>query len=296
MQRIIAYIYRYKGEGNLYRKCGNVGFCRVEDVGGRRMINMCFKETHNITMDCEISGIYLDESDDKNMCRCSLGKKLRNDKINGGQMRIRMQGDNEEGLYILSGNERYIVLWNGDREAVLLQEQSKSSVKEHIINTNLFKEENEEKFIERNNEKISQKNSDEIFDEVINNEERKKSEVVKNKNEEEQLLRAYNRLAKYPMIIDNKMQQVVKMKPQQMIMLPRKYWRLTNNPFLMECFYTHKHILFFKYNDCFVIGVPAVGRENEEVYARQFGFKNVSKGCDYNKPTVIRQYWLYELG
>ena len=292
MQRIIAYIYRYKGEGNLYRKCGNVGFCRVENIDGRRMINMCFKETHNITKDCEISGIYIDDSDDKNMCRCSLGKKLRNDKINGGQMRIRMQGDNEEGLYILSGNERYIVLWNGDREAILIQEKTQSNEKESIINKNLIIE---EKFIEINNEKTNQKNNADNFDEVVNSEAGKKSEVTKNKNEEEQLLRAYNRLAKYPMIIDDKMQQVVKMKPQQMIMLPRKYWRLTNNPFLMECFYTHKHILFFKYNNCFVIGVPAVGRENEEIYARQYGFKNVSKGSDYNKPANIRQYWLYEL-
>ncbi|MEE1516579.1 MAG: hypothetical protein UF228_03150 [Lachnospiraceae bacterium] len=59
MQRIIAYIYRYKGEGNVYRKCGNVGFCRVEEIGGRRIINMCFKETHDITRECEIYTIPL---------------------------------------------------------------------------------------------------------------------------------------------------------------------------------------------------------------------------------------------
>ena len=55
LQRIIAYIYRYKGDGNIYRKCGNVGFCRVEDISGKRVINMCFKETHKVTKECQIS-------------------------------------------------------------------------------------------------------------------------------------------------------------------------------------------------------------------------------------------------
>ena len=254
MQRIIAYIYRYKGEENLYRKCGNVGFCRVEELGGKRIINMCFKETHSITRQCEISDIYLDNKEDKNVCRCKVGKKLRNENVCDGQMRIKMQGEKEDGLYISCGNERYIVLWHGDKEALLFQQdvQQDKEVEEDVIST-------------------------------------------KYKNNADQLLRAYNRLAKSPMIIENDMQQVAKLKPQQMIMLPRKYWRLTNNRFLMECFYMHKHILFFRYKGCYVIGVPSIGCENEQIYAKQFGFQETIMASEYNKPSASKMYWLYNL-
>ena len=71
MQRIIAYIYRYRGDENLYRKCGNVGFCRVEEVNGKRLINICFKETYDITRDCEIKELFLDNDCFKN-CRSLL--------------------------------------------------------------------------------------------------------------------------------------------------------------------------------------------------------------------------------
>ena len=125
MQRIIAYIYRYRGDENIYRKCGNVGFCRVEEISGRRVINICFKETYDITRDCEIKELYLDKDVDNNMCRCTVGNIIRKDKICGGQMRLRLQGEKEEGLYIVSGQEKYIVLWYGDREAILLLEKKK---------------------------------------------------------------------------------------------------------------------------------------------------------------------------
>lgn len=269
MQRIIAYIYRYKGEGDIYRKGGNVGFCRVEESAGKHVINMCFKETHNITKDCEINEIHLVHREDKNVCRCKMGKILRNDKINGGQMRIKFSGDKEDGLLILCGEERYIVLWAGDREVIIFQEDTKEIVEE-------IKSESEENIV-KENKPI----------ENINN-----IRELRNKNEDNQLFRAYNRLAKVPMVIEGAMHQVAKMKPQQMIMLPRKYWRLTNNPFLMESFYTHRHILFFKYEERYVIGVPSVMQEDESEYANKFGFESTLKGCDYGKPNTEKTYWL----
>ena len=251
MQRIIAYIYRYRGDSNVYRKCGNVGFCRVEEANDRRIINMCFKETHDVTKDCEIREVFLDKNVDKDMCTCIGGKMIRKDKICGGQMRLKLQGDKEDGLYIASGQEKYIVLWFGDKEGIMLLEKEKA-------------------------------------DEKIEAE----KDFVVSENEDKQLLRAYNRMAKSPMIIENNMQQVVKLKPQQMIMLPRKYWRLTNNRFLMEGYYVHKHILFFKYGGCYVIGVPSFSWENQEENANKFGFKTVLEGADYGNPNTSKKYWL----
>ena len=276
MQRIIAYIYRYKGEENIYRKCGNVGFCRVEEIDRKRVINICFKETHSITKDCEIKELHLDKKEDKNVCRCKIGKKLRDEKINGGQMRIKMQGTTEEGLVILCGEERYIVLWNGDKDAIIFQQEVREEVQEEIIEKST-----QEPMIEPGLD--------------ASNETTKKMEMpteYRCKIEEEQLFRAYNRLAKVPMIIDGSMHQVAKMKPQQMIMLPRKYWRLTNNPFLMESFYAHKHILFFKHKERYVIGVPSVMQENEKEYANKYGFTSTVTGYDYGRVNDEKTYWI----
>lgn len=282
LQRIIAYIYRYRGDENIYRKCGNVGFCRVEEISGRRVINMCFKETYDITRDCEIKELYLDKDVDNNMCRCTVGNIIRKDKICGGQMRLRLQGEKEEGLYIVSGQEKYIVLWYGDREAILLleekQEEENDYTHKETVESIVLKE-----------EKIMD-GEECLGKEKLEDKENKKDKM--RQLEDEQLLRAYNRMAKSPMIIENVMQQVVKLKPQQMVMLPRKYWRLTNNRFLMEGYYVHKHILFFKYAESYVIGVPSFSWENEKGNANKFGFETTLEAYDYGNPNALKKYWL----
>ena len=80
-----------------------------------------------------------------------------------------------------------------------------------------------------------------------------------------------------------------------MVMLPRKHWRLTNNGFLMECFYIHKHILFFKHKGEFVIGAPARETVDEEMYATRYGFQ--CKICikEYGKGSLERNYWIMNL-
>lgn len=287
LQRIIAYIYRYKGDGNIYRKCGNVGFCRVEEINGRRIINMCFKETHDITRACEIEELFLARDEDNNVCKCTCGKVIRKDEICGGQMRLKLQGDKEEGLHIVCGKEKYIVLWHGDKEAILLLDRNvdEDKLEAKEITGEMFQSEN---WIDKKEEdKREDKNTQSELE--SNHSEIKKRDGFK---ENDQLLRAYNRMAKSPMVIENVMQQVVKLKPQQMVMLPRKYWRLTNNRFLMEGYYVHKHILFFKREDGYVIGVPSMPWEHEESVAHKFGFETCLEAYDYSRPDAPRKYWI----
>ena len=283
MQRIIAYIYRYKGEGNVYRKCGNVGFCRVEEIGGRRIINMCFKETHDITRECEIKGLHMCNSEENNICKCGYGQKIRNDTISGGQMRLKVQGEKEDGLCILCGDEKYIVLWNGDKEAILIDEAKENSVSIMLDEASVSKE-----VIKNNNvdNKKIQKKYDESCAVTSNNE---------IKLEYEQLERAYNRMAKVPMIIEDAVCQVVKMKPQQMIMLPRKYWRLTNNQFVMDSVYVHKHIIFLKYNNKFVLGAPSREVDEEDKFASIYGFSKKLQFTGYGRNGRKQNYWIMYL-
>ena len=52
------------------------------------------------------------------------------------------------------------------------------------------------------------------------------------------------------------------------------------------------NILFFKYNERYVIGVPSIMQENEREYASKFGFEATIKGCDYRKTNTEKMYWI----
>lgn len=285
MQRIIAYIYRYKSEGDILTKCGNVGFCRVEEVNGSRIINMCFKETRNIDRECKIKSLSINKEKSKDVCGCSYGNEIGKYEIKGGQMRLKLKGDKEDGLILETSDDKYVVIWSGDKETLHIKnvEEQKSfveldKVKDEDVLENKYEKEKNEKYLDK---KIK--------------EEKKGSKENINMNLYNMLERAYNRMAKVPMIIDGHMQQAVKLQPQQMIMLPRKYWRLTNNGFLMECFYIHKHILFFKYKGSFVIGAPARETVDEEMYAERYGFQGKITIKEYGKGGCDRGYWIIHL-
>lgn len=293
MQRIIAYIYRYKSEGEILTKCGNVGFCRVEEVNGSRIINMCFKETRNIDRECKIKSLSINKEKSKDVCGCSSGNEIGKYEIKGGQMRLKLKGDKEDGLILETSDDKYVVIWSGDKETL------------HIINVEESKKNEQNREKEQSREidiNINKIMSNDIKDKTIAGDIHKivanmeiKKEQKENINLYNMLERAYNRMAKVPMIIDGHMQQAVKLQPQQMIMLPRKYWRLTNNGFLMECFYIHKHILFFKYKGSFVIGAPARETVDEEMYAERYGFQGKITIKEYGKGGCDRGYWIIHL-
>ena len=305
MQRIIAYIYRYKGEGDILRKCGNVGFCRVEEVNGNRIINMCFKETRNIDRDCKIKGLNLNKDMADEVCGCSCEGTVGNYEIKGGQMRLKFKGDKEDGLLMETADDKYVVMWSGDKEALYI----KNVEEPKKIDEYKEKEESKEVYI---NEAVSIENTDKIKDNAIfenkyekdineeqldkkTKEEKKETKENINTNLYNMLERAYNRMAKVPVIIDKQMHQAVKLHPHQMVMLPRKYWRLTNNGFLMECFYIHKHILFFKHKGEFVIGAPARETVDEEMYATRYGFQCKISIKEYGKGSLERNYCIMNL-
>lgn len=293
MQRIIAYIYKYKSENDILTKCCNVGFCRVEEINNNRVINMCFKETRNIDMDCLIKGLYIDKEITGTHCDCLDGKVVGNYKMMGGQMRLRLKADKEDGLIIEAGDNKYVVLWSGDKESLRIkktEEKNKSemreSLKEEVLREQVKDEKIEENFVkEQSAAKVITENKKDSKEKVNSN-------VNPNTNLYNMLERVYNRMAKVPMYIEGQMLQAVKLQPQQMAMLPRKYWHLTNNGFLMECFYIHKHILFFKYKGGFVLGAPARVDRMEEMCAAKYGFQEKIKLKEHGTYGREGYYWL----
>ena len=259
MQRIIAYIYRYEkdkseiSDANVEKlvKCGNTGFCRLENYGDRCVINVCFKEVNKICKDCVIYSLR------EVTAKCSeyvvLGP-VAPDKIINGCFCRKIETCDIDGLLIKCMDRQYIVIWKCTEEQL--------SIRQREDKRDTVKEKNES-----------------VHD------------ILKN-SEKDYLERAFNRLGKSRMILDGEEYQVVKMRPQELIMLPRRYWRLANNCFVMQGYYGHKHILFFVYSGQYVIGVPGNGTENEKEYAEKCGFKETIKGYEYGKNNKVKTYWL----
>ena len=63
-----------------------------------------------------------------------------------------------------------------------------------------------------------------------------------------------------------------KIQRRELARLPRKYWYLANNHFLLHGFYTYHYLLWMEEEGMLFIGVPGVGHEKERQVAKAFGF------------------------
>lgn len=81
----------------------------------------------------------------------------------------------------------------------------------------------------------------------------------------------------YPKIRVNEINgECIKITPHDISYLPKKYWHLCNNSFLLHGFYNYKYLLLCeKKMDSgkkYLIGVPGMFHQKEQVIARMFGF------------------------
>lgn len=332
MQRIIAYIYRYKGDKDeILTKCGNTGFCRVEVSCDKCGVTICFKDICRQSGEGNIYGLV----SEKGRCDTSSCYRIKEHmgaaKIVSGQMNTKVEAGGTDGILIECGANIYIAMWRETVDTVCLvrEREEKVDAEQEVLNqlkevevqkeTMLQEQEiifEEDKEMIEENVDIYEKNIEMSIDIPQENTEmpRENIEIAKEHRnlhkENEELLkkhktteslndkmleRAFNRMCKVRMVIEDRQYQVVKMKPQEMIMLPRSYWRLANNCFLMEGYYTHKHILFFKCKEGYAIGVPGRGVSNESVFANRFGFDERVTGYEYGKSSNKRTYWLMYL-
>jgi hypothetical protein len=91
----------------------------------------------------------------------------------------------------------------------------------------------------------------------------------------------------YPRIYpfeDSEIILCVKIEPKDVGSLPKDYWALSNNSFLMHGFYCYHHLIFAKIKDRFgcryILGVPGIYHNRERFMARMFGlesFKSIRK-------------------
>lgn len=71
-------------------------------------------------------------------------------------------------------------------------------------------------------------------------------------------------------------EECIRMKPCDLVCLPKKYWSLGQNSFLLHGYYNYRYLIAARYiengTEKYVVGVPGVYQGNEKIMASMFGF------------------------
>lgn len=281
LRRIIGYIYYYKNEGERLCKQGNMGFCRVELDNEKSKVTLCLKDGCGVEGSVHIYSL----EEIINSCPQKTYKKTLLDKCYtacAGILNIKLIIDNCDGIYVQCGGRNYVALWKDNCEYIAIV-QSKPDID---------KDKTEEEIPKKESVKIKCKpdmGGKKYIEKDIRRREENQKQKVDNFTD---FTRTYNRLCKIRMILEGVEYPVVKLKPHELMFLPRSCWRMANNIFLMESYYRYGHILFMYYDNRYVLAVPWRKDKNIADQAGRFGFTKSLMGYEYGRERDEKQYWL----
>ena len=70
--------------------------------------------------------------------------------------------------------------------------------------------------------------------------------------------------------------ECIKMKPNDIVCLPKKYWKLGQNSFLLHGYYHYRYLVAARYvedeKEKYMLGVPGKNEKNDKLMANMFGF------------------------
>lgn len=91
----------------------------------------------------------------------------------------------------------------------------------------------------------------------------------------------------------------VQLELKDLRLLPKSYWHLNNNSFLLHGFFNYHHLLLGRKKDTqpceWLLGVPGVFQNPERVMATLFGFPDFHSTSEANVKTGQFGYWLRPL-
>lgn len=91
----------------------------------------------------------------------------------------------------------------------------------------------------------------------------------------------------------------VRLELKDLRLLPKSYWHLNNNSFLLHGFFNYHHLLLGRKKDTqpceWLLGVPGVFQNPERVMAALFGFPDFHSTSEANTKTGQFGYWLRPL-
>lgn len=88
----------------------------------------------------------------------------------------------------------------------------------------------------------------------------------------------------------------VRIEPQDLGCLPMPLWTLANNQFLLQGYYSYRHLIFAGMGEKkYAIGVPGIYSNRDRNQARQFGFRDFRPICKNRPCTGGFGYWMMPL-
>lgn len=95
---------------------------------------------------------------------------------------------------------------------------------------------------------------------------------------------------------DDEMAWCREIRPEDLMNLPAACWRMGNNSFLLQGYYSYRHLLYAGDGSRCYIGVPGQFHRREQYLARRFGFPRF-KGARRKRITMGDfGYWLQDIG
>lgn len=288
-KRLISYIYSYE-RGS---KSKNAGFAKIESRNGICKVNISLRIVDELMNEAEdnmlevfffyrenseIRKIFLERIKIVNGCSV-LKLRINSDDIGNAGISI----DKITGIFICTKaflfdndilNIVYASEWDDISIAVdkfkekyenkMLQEPQDMDYNENIIIASEVEEQNE-------NEK-----------EVCNN---KLVEMLKEEQKKDEIDDIGSTVGDYFKMLCNcypkvKVNEIngecIKITPHDISYLPKKYWNLCNNSFLLHGFYNYKYLLLcekiMNAEKKYLVGVPGMFHQKEQVIAKMFGF------------------------
>ncbi len=98
-------------------------------------------------------------------------------------------------------------------------------------------------------------------------------------------------------------QGIRKISRQELRILPRKYWNLSNNSFLLHGYYNYNHLLLVEKDGYYLVGVPGIYSARESHAASLFGFPKFTDEYNDNMQLTSEEqnnygtfgYWCCEI-
>lgn len=95
---------------------------------------------------------------------------------------------------------------------------------------------------------------------------------------------------------DDRAKSCVRIEPQDIGCLPMQMWSLSNNRFLLQGYYSYRHLIFAETESKkYAIGIPGIYSEKDKSNANHFGFREFWPISSEENRTGAFGYWMMTL-
>lgn len=311
-KRWISYIYNYENN----EKKNNVGYIRVSTRGDESKLSIHINSVMSdkrlpvyifFRNEGNIEGVCIGElAVDKGLVQGTLAVCTYN-VVNSGC------GLSEAGGVIVYDNAERYYASEWDDSSINIEEFTTVSKVEYAKTEDVNREEsNEYEMKEEMKEEMREEMREGEMEEEMNEEENNETETnevetneMKDNQEDknnEIISAVENMLASYPYMYpfeDDAISMCVRVEPQDISELPIDTWVIANNSFLLNGYYSYRHLILMKTADenkpVYLLGVPGIFKTRDDFLARMFGFKMFKPLKDTCKVKGEFGYWCISL-